>query len=313
MDCSFADLDQIFFRITDLFAKQQLASGKTEFIMQNPRPTDALLLFAATTGICYQKDKAPLYIPQGALVYLPKGCSYTWENSPALADEMQENLLFEFTLYPATLIQGEKGQLFTTFAAEERISLGNQIRILSTTQAPLYKELFSSLIDAFLQREKSPLIVYFAAYQLFHTLSVSSRLQMENILDTNIIQTGIQYMEEHYYQRLNVAEIAAMCGVSISYFERIFKSYARVSPIKYINTLKIIHIKEMLQDNQLTLDEIAEKMEYCDSSYLCRLFKKMTGMTPKEYKKLYITQRKEAASFKFSLSDAKISHRVEGE
>lgn len=303
MDWNFANLDQIFFRISDLYAIQQLASGKTEFIMQNPRPTDALLLFAATTGICYQKDKAPMYIPQGALVYLPKGCSYIWENSPALADEMQENMLFEFTLYPASLTVGEKGQLFPDLSGEERISLGSQIRILSTQHASLYKKLFSSLIDAFLHRKSSPLAVYCAAYQLFHTLSVNSRLQKKNTLDTKIIQTGIRYMEEHPCQRLNVTEVANMCGVSVSYFERIFKSYAGVPPIEYFNNLKIYHIKELLQDDKLTLDEIAEQMEYCDSSYLCRLFKKMTGMTPKEYKNLYFTQRKKAKSFTFSLSD----------
>lgn len=302
MNCSFADLDQTFFRISDLFAIQQLASGKTEFIMQKPRPTDALLLFAATTGICYQKDEAPMYIPQGTLVYLPKGCSYIWENSPALAGEMQENMLFEFTLYPARITTGEKGQLSPAFVSEERISLGSQIQILSTQHASLYKKLFTSLIEAFLHRTEAPLAVYCAAYQLFHTLSVNSRLQKENTLDTNIIQTGIRYMEEHPCQRLNVAEVAAMCGVSISYFERIFKSYAGIPPIEYINNLKIYHMKEMLQDNKLTLDEIAEKMDYCDSSYLCRLFKKMTGMTPKEYKNLYHIQQKKSASFKFSLS-----------
>lgn len=40
----------------------------------------------------------------------------------------------------------------------------------------------------------------------------------------------------------------------------------------------------------MTLEEIAEKNGYCDSGYLCRFFRKETGMTPKEYRKLYIME-----------------------
>ena len=45
-----------------------------------------------------------------------------------------------------------------------------------------------------------------------------------------------------------------------------------------------------LQNTELTLDEICEKIGYCDSGYLCRIFKKKTGMSPKEYRRLYISQ-----------------------
>ena len=287
METTFTNLNHTYFYISELFAERQLASGRTEFVMQNPRPTDAFLLFSGTTGICYQKGKAPLFIPQGALVYLPKNCCYVWENSPAYPDNVQENLLFEFTLSPAKLTYGEKGQISRAIASNERISLGTDVSILSTQHSALYRKLFLELIDAFEHRETLPLAVYNTAYEIFQTVSHNCSLSEHNQLDTDIIKAGIHYLEEYPLQKISIAEIAKMCGVSISYFERIFKSYAGIPPIEFKNNHKIYHIKQLLQEDELNLETIAEQMGYCDSGYLCRFFKKMTGMTPKEYKKLY--------------------------
>ena len=44
----------------------------------------------------------------------------------------------------------------------------------------------------------------------------------------------------------------------------------------------------LLQDKNTTLEEIAEKMGYCDSAYLCRIFKKKAGMTPGEYRRIFL-------------------------
>lgn len=94
----FSELSNHFFSISDIFAVTQVNRGKTRFTMSEPRPTDALLFFASTTGVCYQQNAEPLYIPQGALVYMPKSCRYIWENEAAPNSSMQKNILFEFTL-----------------------------------------------------------------------------------------------------------------------------------------------------------------------------------------------------------------------
>ena len=94
----FSELSNHFFSISDIFAVTQVNRGKTRFTMSEPRPTDALLFFASTTGVCYQQNAEPLYIPQRALVYMPKSCRYIWENEAAPNSSMQKNILFEFTL-----------------------------------------------------------------------------------------------------------------------------------------------------------------------------------------------------------------------
>ena len=91
-------------------------------------------------------------------------------------------------------------------------------------------------------------------------------------------------------QALSIKEIADICNISVSYFERVFHSYAGVSPGQYRTLHRINYIKMYLQNKNMSLEEISEKMGYYDSGYLCRIFKKKTGMTPREYRQIYFAQ-----------------------
>ena len=69
----FSELSNHFFSISDIFAVTQVNRGKTRFTMSEPRPTDALLFFASTTGVCYQQSAAAaLHSAEGACLYAQK-------------------------------------------------------------------------------------------------------------------------------------------------------------------------------------------------------------------------------------------------
>ena len=297
MNMDFSNLNDIYFDISDIFAVQQLANGKTNFIMQKPRTTDGLLLFAKTTGICYQEGLSPLYVPHGALVYLPYQSKYVWENTPVSPKDIQENLLFEFTLHPAETLRSndEKKALTHLSPTKDRISFGNHVTIISTGHIALYEKLFRSLIDAFRSPNFSPLTVYGIAYEIFNTLSTNRRIEFENTTDTSIIKAGIQYLVEDTSDAKSIKEIAEICNISVSYFERLFRDYAGISPGQYRTLHRINRIKMLLQRKDMGLEEISEEIGYYDSGYLCRIFKKKTGMTPKEYRRMYFAQTQQAA------------------
>lgn len=286
------ELNSHFFDITNIFPVRQKIDGKTSFTMHNPRPTDALLLFANTTGICYQKGMPPLYIPHGALVYMPQYSHYIWENSPAANSSVQENLLFEFTLrYVDTArVVSPKREIVRAEKYGERIAFGDRVTIITTHHTSLHKKLFNSLIEAFNAPQYSPLSVYSTAYEIFSTLSSNCRIEQENTADTRLIKNSIKYLEDVSDSAKTIGEIAESCNISIGYYERIFRSYAGISPSEYRSIHRINQIKMFLHEEQITLDAISEKMGYCDSGYLCRFFKRKTGMTPKEYRKIYLMQ-----------------------
>lgn len=288
MNLEFSQLNKVFFTISDLMAEKQQDVGKKKFVMQNPRHTDALILFTGANSICYQENEKPFYIPQGALVYVPKFSKYMWEDLPT-EDNKLEKLLFEFTLNYVETSNGKDNEIKLSSFPNEYIGFGNKIRIISTEDTSLYKKCFIKLIEAFEEQKTSVLSPYVEAYNFFDLISRKSSMVSTVSVDLKIINKGIRYIEENLCPQNKISEIAEMCGVSVGHFERLFKIYAGVSPTEYINSNKVLYIKKLLQDRNLKLSEIAEKLGYCDSSYLCRFFLKKTGMTPKEYRKLYFS------------------------
>ena len=289
MQLDFSELGNHYFNITNIFAVEQSADGKTKFIMQDPRPTDALLLFVNSVGICYQDGLPPLYVPQGSLVYLPKNSNYIWENSPAPECSGQKNLLFEFILNHTYTYLGTKNEVCCTMPTSESITLGNHVSIVTTRHTSLYEKLFMKLIESHSQLPHSPLSVFCAAYELLSTVSNNYRIEKDTCVDTRIIKNSIKFLEDPLCDK-SIKQIANECNISLGYYERLFYSYSGMTPTEYRDLHRINQIKMMLQTANATLSEIAEKIGYCDSGYLCRIFKKRTGMTPSEYRRVFLAQ-----------------------
>ncbi len=73
-------------------------------------------------------------------------------------------------------------------------------------------------------------------------------------------------------------------GLSFAYLSRIFSSREHITLEKFIILNKIERIKELIDQEELTLSEIAYMMDYSSVQYLSNQFKHMTGMTVSEYK-----------------------------
>jgi AraC-like DNA-binding protein len=73
-------------------------------------------------------------------------------------------------------------------------------------------------------------------------------------------------------------------GLSYSYLSRIFSNHEHITLERYIILNKIERIKELIDQEELTLSEIAFIMDYSSVQYLSNQFKHMTGMTVSEYK-----------------------------
>jgi AraC family transcriptional regulator len=73
-------------------------------------------------------------------------------------------------------------------------------------------------------------------------------------------------------------------GLSYAYLSRIFSSHEHITLERYIILNKIERIKELIDQEELTLSEIAFIMDYSSVQYLSNQFKHMTGMTVSEYK-----------------------------
>jgi AraC-like DNA-binding protein len=85
--------------------------------------------------------------------------------------------------------------------------------------------------------------------------------------------------------------IAQELGYDYSYLSHLFSSTEGITIEKYIINQKIEKVKELIAYNELSLNEIAFQLGYSSVQHLSGQFKKVTGMTPSNYKKLQENSR----------------------
>ena len=96
-----------------------------------------------------------------------------------------------------------------------------------------------------------------------------------------MIHKSVKYIEANYADSdLYTPQLAEMSGIGETYYRNIFISVFNMPPAKYIQMYRIDKAKELLVGTTLSLEEIATKVGFANSSYLCKVFKSTTGMTP---------------------------------
>lgn len=100
------------------------------------------------------------------------------------------------------------------------------------------------------------------------------------------IYETLTYMEEHLDEKLDMDELAKNSYWSKGHFRSVFKSVTGLSPVEYLNRLRIIKSLEYLGSEQVTVAEAAERVGIYDPGYYSRLFKKIMGYSPKYFKKI---------------------------
>ncbi len=101
------------------------------------------------------------------------------------------------------------------------------------------------------------------------------------------IRLAKKYMQENYQKPLTLEDVAAVAGFNPTYFSTVFKKVTGENFLEYLSQLRMKEARELLCDGHLRIEDIAEKVGYADTKYFVKLFKKSTGLTPQEYRKLY--------------------------
>lgn len=93
------------------------------------------------------------------------------------------------------------------------------------------------------------------------------------------------YIHTHLHQHLSLKSIATLAQISQYHFLRLFKQKTGITLHQYILQRRIEKAKELLQQSQLSLADIALQVGFYDQSHLTRAFKRMVGLPPKQFLK----------------------------
>jgi len=102
---------------------------------------------------------------------------------------------------------------------------------------------------------------------------------------TNMISKTLDYIADNYMQDIKVEELARYIHISETHFRRVFSTYMKMSPLEYINTVRIQAACEFLKTTDEPIADIAYKCGFTTNSTFNRNFKQIMGMPPVEWRK----------------------------
>ena len=94
-----------------------------------------------------------------------------------------------------------------------------------------------------------------------------------------------QYLEENFRKKIMMDEIADTLYVNRSYLSRYYKNKTGVNLFDEILNKRVEKAKEYLQNTEMKTYEISEAVGVEDAGYFSKMFKKITGVSPKEFRK----------------------------
>ena len=106
----------------------------------------------------------------------------------------------------------------------------------------------------------------------------------ENGLSPSRFKQVTEYINEHLDRDLKVIDLAAIAQISPYHFIRLFKKATDKTPHQYILQQRIEKAQYLLQHEiNLNISEIAATVGFCDQSHFTKYFKRITGVTPRQY------------------------------
>ena len=212
------------------------------------------------------------YSPAGSIVLINPGESHT--GGPGLPDGYVYR-----TFYPSE-------SLIRTAAAE----LGTTSAILPSFRKPVFTDQYLyDVLFAFHRSLADPLSALEQETHLRHAISLlvrrytepgSSKSRLAGA--TPASRRARQYLDERYMRDVSLSELATACGCSPFHLARAFTAQFGLPPHAYLNNLRVKNAKRMIRAGT-PLADVAYAVGYCDQSHLNRRFKRIVGVTPRQY------------------------------
>jgi two-component system, response regulator YesN len=105
--------------------------------------------------------------------------------------------------------------------------------------------------------------------------------------DKKPIRIAKQYIKSNYQKSLTLEEVSNEIGFNPAYFSTLFKKETGQNFIEYLTDTRIQAAKQLLADTERSVIQVAEEVGYTDIKHFTKIFKKVAGLTPTEYRKLY--------------------------
>lgn len=161
-------------------------------------------------------------------------------------------------------------------------------RVFAVGTLPEYEQIFKRMITE-LQRCQDH-YEEVLSMQLRHLLIIFQReLAREHVMKNDYLDremnTAMLYFGENYNRDISIEDYAASRGMSVSWFIRSFKKYTGTTPMQFIVNARINNAQLLLETTSYSINEISKIVGYENQLYFSRLFHKIKGYSPRDYRK----------------------------
>lgn len=101
---------------------------------------------------------------------------------------------------------------------------------------------------------------------------------------SQIIANALQFINKNFKEKISLKDIETNLHVNPSYFSTLFKSEMGVTFTDYLNTLKVEYASSLLTNSNMNIIDISLSAGFDDQSYFTKVFRKIKGVTPKQYR-----------------------------
>ena len=246
------------FCIKEVVASRQNRKNKENFVFfESPRKRTALFLIT-DYPVKYQLISGETFVCDvGEMMLMPQGSRY------AASFELPENVISHPILL-SFIMMDKNGE--DVWPGKDIVRLGmadGELRVLFSSAVEAYKKGKTNTVKA----------------KIYEILGKIFPLKDED-------KCAISYINRHITSTLSISELAARCDLSETAYRRQFKDLTGMSPVQYITILKIEKACELLNECDMSLNDISDFLGFNDIAYFHRVFKKITGLTPNEFREI---------------------------
>lgn len=124
------------------------------------------------------------------------------------------------------------------------------------------------------------------AYYAMRIMEICQEMKnAENNNYSNLVQELMRYMRQNYWKELSLEVLGEEFQMNGVYLGQIFRKETGVTFLKYLTNLRIEEAKRLLEEGEMNVSQVAEKVGYKTSQYFSQIFIKNVGVKPQEYRK----------------------------
>jgi AraC-like DNA-binding protein/mannose-6-phosphate isomerase-like protein (cupin superfamily) len=278
----------------DIFINRELESFTT---LQHTHDFFEISFVGEGSGYHYIDDQV-IPIKQGDLFVIPIGTSHVFRPASPKQDKMLViyNCIFRVELLDnwKHLLQKDSftyNTIYSPFQCSERwLRFQDKHDTFSTIVQSMYGE--------FLKRSLGfETVMTVLLIQMLVTLQ---RFELKNETEPvpfRMLEEVVHFIKSRYTENLTVQDVADYFFLSASHFQRLFKKSTGLSFTQYLQNARIQKCCELLKSTDIPIYQIANQVGYQDMKFFHALFRRKTGVTPRQYRQNFQEIEDNAISF----------------